>query len=140
MRAVVQRVSEAAVSVGGEEVASIGRGLVVLLGVRRGDGRGEAERMAAKLLALRLFEDGDGRMNLSARDAGAEILCVPNFTIYGDASRGRRPSYAEAAPPEDAEPLYEEVRDALGGKGGVFGARMSVSLANEGPVTLVVEV
>ena len=139
MRALVQRVSEASVTVGGEEVARIGRGLVVLLGVRRGDTDAEADRLAAKLLALRVFEDGDGKMNLSVRDADGELLCVSQFTLYGDTRKGNRPSFVDAAPPEEAEPLYERVRDALGARGGVFGARMAVALVNDGPVTLLLE-
>ena len=107
MRALVQRVSGAAVSVGGEEVARIGRGIVVLLGVHRDDGEAEAERMVRKLLALRVFEDDEGRMNLSVVDSGGETLCVSQFTLYGDARRGNRPSYVAAAPPERAEVLYE---------------------------------
>jgi D-aminoacyl-tRNA deacylase len=139
MRALVQRVSSASVSVGGERVASIGAGLVVLLGVRRGDDREAAERMVRKLLALRVFEDGDGRMNLSAADAGGAFLCVSNFTLYADTRKGNRPSFVEAAPPEDAEPLYELVRDGLKAQGGRFGARMAVELVNDGPVTLLVD-
>jgi D-tyrosyl-tRNA(Tyr) deacylase len=139
VRALVQRVSEASVTAGGEEVARIGRGLVVLLGVRRGDTDAEADRLAAKLLALRVFEDGDGRMNLSVRDAGGELLCVSQFTLYGDTRKGNRPSFVDAAPPEEAEPLYERVRDALGARGGVFGARMAVALVNDGPVTVLLE-
>ena len=139
MRALVQRVSEASVTAGGEEVARIGRGLVVLLGIRRGDTDAEADRLAAKLLALRVFEDGDGRMNLSIRDAGGELLCVSQFTLYGDTRKGNRPSFVDAAPPEEAEPLYERVRSALGAQGGVFGARMAVSLVNDGPVTLLLD-
>ena len=139
MRALVQRVSEASVTVGGEEVARIGRGLVVLLGVRRGDTDADADRLAAKLLALRIFEDGDGKMNLSVRDAGGELLCVSQFTLYGDTRKGNRPSFMDAAPPEEAEPLYERVRDALGARGGVFGARMAVALVNDGPVTVLLE-
>jgi D-aminoacyl-tRNA deacylase len=139
VRALVQRVSEASVTAGGEEVARIGRGLVVLLGVRRGDTDAEADRLAAKLLALRVFEDGDGKMNLSVRDAGGELLCVSQFTLYGDTRKGNRPSFVDAAPPEEAEPLYERVRDALGARGGVFGARMAVALVNDGPVTVLVE-
>jgi D-aminoacyl-tRNA deacylase len=140
MRAVVQRVSSAEVDVNGEQVASIGPGLLVLLGIRVGDDEGAADRLARKVLALRVFEDGDGRMNLSASDVGGEILCVSNFTLYGDTRKGNRPSFVEAAPPAEAEPLYERVRAALGAAGGVFGARMSVSLVNDGPVTLVVDV
>jgi D-tyrosyl-tRNA(Tyr) deacylase len=111
----------------------------VLLGVRRGDTDAEADRLAAKLLALRVFEDGDGKMNLSVRDAGGELLCVSQFTLYGDTRKGNRPSFVDAAPPEEAEPLYERVRDTLGARGGVFGARMAVALVNDGPVTVLVE-
>jgi D-tyrosyl-tRNA(Tyr) deacylase len=132
-------VSEASVSVEGEEVARIGRGLLVLLGVREGDGEADADRLAAKLLALRIFEDGEGKMNRSVADVGGEILCVSNFTLYGDTRKGNRPSFVGAAPPEHAEPLYERVREALGAQGGRFGLRMSVALRNDGPVTLVVE-
>ncbi|MGH2782524.1 MAG: D-aminoacyl-tRNA deacylase [Thermoleophilaceae bacterium] len=139
MRALVQRVSEAAVAVRGEEVARIGVGLLVLLGVREGDGPDEADRIAAKLERLRVFEDGAGRMNLSVRDVGGELLVVSQFTLYGDARRGNRPSFVEAACPEAAEPLYERVRSALGAQGGAFGARMQVSLVNDGPVTLLLE-
>jgi D-aminoacyl-tRNA deacylase len=139
VRALVQRVSEASVEVGGERVSAIGPGLLVLLGVARGDGPEQADRIAAKLLALRVFEDDDGRMNLNVADAGGELLCVSQFTLLGDTRKGNRPSFVGAAPPEVAEPLYERVRDALGAKGGVFGARMRVTLINEGPVTLIVE-
>ena len=139
MRALVQRVSEASVSVDGAEAASIGPGLLVLLGVRRGDGEAEADRIAAKLLALRIFEDGRGKMNRSVGDAGGEVLCVSQFTLYGDTRKGNRPSFVDAAPPQEAEPLYERVRSALGAKGSVFGARMSVALTNDGPVTLLIE-
>jgi len=139
VRALVQRVSQAAVSVDGEEIASIGRGLLVLLGIRRGDGAEEADRIARKLLALRVFEDADGRMNLSVADVDGELLCVSQFTLYGDVRKGNRPSFVDAAPPEEAEPLYDRVREALGARGGRFGARMEVSLVNDGPVTLLVE-
>jgi D-aminoacyl-tRNA deacylase len=139
MRALVQRVSEAAVSVDGEEVARIGPGLLVLLGVRRGDGPGEADRLARKLLALRVFEDDDGRMNRSVGESGGELLCVSQFTLYGDVRKGNRPSFVDAAPPGEAEPLYERMRSALGAAGGVFGAHMEVALVNDGPVTLLVE-
>jgi D-aminoacyl-tRNA deacylase len=127
------------VTVSGEEVARIGRGLLVLLGVRRGDGGDEADRLARKLLALRVFEDAEGRMNLAVGDVGGEILCVSQFTLYGDARKGNRPSFVDAAPPEEAEPLYERVRAATGAQGGVFGARMSVALVNDGPVTLLLD-
>ena len=139
MRALVQRVAEAAVSVDGERISAIGPGLLVLLGVRRGDGTDEADRMARKLLALRVFDDAEGRMNEPLGE-GRGVLCVSQFTLYGDARKGNRPSFVDAAPPEEAEPLYERVRDALGARGGAFGARMEVSLVNDGPVTLLLEV
>jgi D-tyrosyl-tRNA(Tyr) deacylase len=139
VRALVQRVSEAAVEVDGERVAAIGPGLLVLLGVGSGDGEEQADRLARKLLALRIFEDAEGRMNLNLRDAGGELLCVSQFTLYGGTGKGNRPSFVDAARPEQAEPLYERVRAALGAQGGVFGARMQVSLVNDGPVTLLVE-
>jgi D-aminoacyl-tRNA deacylase len=140
VRALVQRVSEAAVEVGGERVAEIGPGLLVLLGVKQGDGPDQADRLAGKLLTLRIFEDQDGRMNLNVKEAGGEVLCVSQFTLYADTRKGNRPSFVEAAPPEEAEPLYERVREALGAQGGSFGARMAVSLVNDGPVTVMVEV
>ena len=139
MRALIQRVSHASVRVEGEEIARIGRGLVVLLGVHRDDDEAAADRLAQKLLALRIFDDQDGRMNRSVADVEGGVLCVSQFTLYGDARRGNRPSFVEAAPPELAEPLYERVRAALGAQGGRFGARMAVELVNEGPVTLLVE-
>jgi D-aminoacyl-tRNA deacylase len=139
MRALVQRVSSASVTVGGERVAAIGPGLLVLLGVRSEDAEEQADRVARRLLALRIFDDEEGRMNRSVADMGGEIICVSQFTLYGDARRGNRPSYVDAAPPAHAEPLYERVRSALGAQGGRFGARMSVELVNDGPVTLLVE-
>ena len=139
MRALVQRVSQASVTVEGDEVTRIGAGLLVLLGVRRGDGPDQADRLARKLLALRVFEDAEGKMNLSVGEAGGEVLCVSQFTLYGDARKGNRPSFIDAAPPEEAEPLYERVRAALGAQGGVFGGRMAVLLVNDGPVTLMLE-
>jgi D-tyrosyl-tRNA(Tyr) deacylase len=139
MRALVQRVSRAAVSVDGERVAEIGPGMLVLLGVRRGDGEEQADRIARKLLALRVFEDAEGKMNLSVGDVGGQVLCVSQFTLYGDARKGNRPSFVDAAPPEEAEALYERVRQALGAEGGRFGARMAVELVNDGPVTLLLE-
>jgi D-tyrosyl-tRNA(Tyr) deacylase len=139
MRAVVQRVSRASVSVEGREAAAIAHGLLVLLGIGREDDEATADRMADKLLALRVFEDADGRMNVNVRDAGGAVLCVSNFTVYGDARRGNRPSYTEAAAPEPAQKLYERVRERLGAQGGVFGAKMAVELENDGPVTLVVD-
>ena len=140
MRAVVQRVSSASVTVEGEEVAAIGKGLLVLLGVHREDGEEEADRLASKLLALRIFGDEGGRMNLSLREVRGEVLCVSQFTLYGDVRRGNRPSFAEAAGRDEAEALYELVREALGARGGRFGARMEVALVNDGPVTLLVDV
>lgn len=139
MRALVQRVSSASVSVGDEPVASIGPGLLVLVGVRRGDTDEDADRIARKVRALRIFDDAGGRMNRSVTDVGGEILCVSQFTLYGDARRGNRPSYTEAAPPEEAEQLYERLRSSLDAAGGRFAARMSVELVNDGPVTLLVE-
>ena len=139
MRALVQRVSGASVTVDGERVAEIGAGMLVLLGVRRGDAPEQADRLASKLLALRIFDDDEGRMNRSVVDVGGEVLCVSQFTLYGDARKGNRPSFVDAAPPEEAEPLYERVRAGLGAQGGRFGARMAVELANDGPVTLMVE-
>jgi D-aminoacyl-tRNA deacylase len=139
MRAIVQRVSSASVTVDGETVASIGRGLMVLLGVREGDGVAEADKLAAKLEGLRVFEDGEGKMNLSVRDVDGQLLVVSNFTLYADTRRGNRPSFVDAARPEVAEPLVERVRAALEAEGGRFGARMAVELVNDGPVTLVID-
>jgi D-tyrosyl-tRNA(Tyr) deacylase len=139
VRALVQRVSQAAVSVDGEEVSRIGPGLLVLLGVKVGDTAEQADRIAAKLRRLRVFEDEAGRMNLSVEDTGGEVLCVSQFTLYGDVRKGNRPSFVEAATPELAEPLYERVRKAVGAQGGAFGARMEVTLVNDGPVTVLVE-
>ncbi len=137
MRALVQRVTRAAVRVEGCEVASIGPGLLVLLGIAHGDDSAAAERLAAKVRALRVFADAEGRMNepLGKR----EILCVSQFTLYGDAARGNRPSFAAAAAPAHAEPLYERFCDRAAAKRGVFGARMDVELVNDGPVTLLLE-
>jgi D-tyrosyl-tRNA(Tyr) deacylase len=132
-------VSRASVTVDGDEVSTIGRGLVVLLGVHRDDDSESANRIVRKLLALRVFEDEAGKMNLAAADADAEFLCVSNFTLYGDTRKGNRPSFVDAAPPEVAKPLYEAVREGLGAAGGRFGARMAVELVNDGPVTLMVE-
>ena len=137
MRALVQRVSRASVEVGGEGVAEIGPGLLVLLGVHGTDSVREADWLAAKVRALRIFADAGGRMNEPLGDR--EVLCVSQFTLYGDARRGNRPSYIEAARPERAEPLYERFCDLLGAKRGVFGADMQVKLVNDGPVTLLLE-
>ena len=138
MRALVQRVTRAAVRVDGVEVAAIGPGLLVLLGVGGGDGEDEADRLADKVRALRLFDDVDGRMNEPLGDR--ELLCVSQFTLYGEVSRGNRPSWAAAARPELAEPLYQRFCRRLGAAQGDFGARMQVELTGDGPVTLMVEV
>jgi D-tyrosyl-tRNA(Tyr) deacylase len=137
MRALVQRVTRAAVRVDGQVVAQIGPGLLVLLGVTHDDDEAGAVRLAAKVRALRVFADADGRMNepLGDRDA----LVVSQFTLYGDTRKGNRPSYVAAAPGDVAEPLYERFRAELGAQGGVFGAHMEVELVNDGPVTLLLE-
>jgi D-tyrosyl-tRNA(Tyr) deacylase len=137
MRALVQRVTRASVSVGGETVAAIGPGLLVLLGVTATDLAADADRLADKVRALRVFDDAAGRMNEPLGER--EVLCVSQFTLYGDARRGNRPSYIAAARPELAEPLYERVAERLGASRGVFGARMAVELVNDGPVTLMLE-
>jgi D-tyrosyl-tRNA(Tyr) deacylase len=137
MRALVQRVSRAAVDVDGERVAAIGPGLLVLLGVTHGDTESQARWLAAKVRALRVFSDADGRMNEPLGDR--ELLCVSQFTLYGDVRRGNRPSYVEAAPPEIARPLYERFCELTGAQRGVFGAHMVVELVNDGPVTLMLE-
>jgi D-aminoacyl-tRNA deacylase len=138
-------VSRARVTVGDEEVGAIGAGLCVLVGVTHEDGSTEATRLADKIWGLRIFDDADGVMNVSARDMGAEILVVSQFTLYGDTSRGRRPSWIAAARPEVAEPLVDEVVAALRALGapvatGRFRADMQVELVNDGPVTLVLDV
>lgn len=137
MRALVQRVSEASVIVAGERIAAIGPGLLVLLGICHEDDAATADRLARKLRALRVFPDAEGRMNeaLGAR----EVLVVSQFTLYGDVTKGNRPSCVAAAPPEHAEPLYERLADALGAQRGRFGAHMEVALINDGPVTVLVE-
>jgi len=138
MRALVQRVSRAAVDVGGERVAEIGPGLLVLLGITHDDAPAHADRLADKVTALRVFPDDDGVMNLPLGDR--EVLCVSQFTLYGDTRKGNRPAYVAAARPEHAEPLYERFCERLGARRGVFGARMDVELVNDGPVTLLLEV
>lgn len=138
MRALVQRVSRAAVRVGGEEIAAIGPGLLVLLGVTHGDDEGAADRLADKVRALRIFEDADGKMNDAL--AEREVLCVSQFTLYGDTRKGNRPSFVGAAAPQIAEPLYERFCERLGARRGRFGAHMDVELVNDGPVTLLLEV
>jgi D-tyrosyl-tRNA(Tyr) deacylase len=144
MRAVIQRVSEASVTVAGEVVGQIGRGLLVLLGVGRGDGPTEAAFLAEKIAGMRIFPDDEGRFNRSALDIGGAALVVSQFTLYGDTRRGRRPSFSDAAPPEAAAPLVEEFAAALRRQGivvatGSFGAYMQVALVNDGPVTLILD-
>jgi D-tyrosyl-tRNA(Tyr) deacylase len=137
MRALVQRVSRAAVRVDGEQVSAIGPGLLVLLGVGHGDDAATGDRLADKVRALRVFEDADGRMNEALGER--EVLCVSQFTLYADTRRGNRPGFGDAAPPELAEALYERFADRLGAARGVFGAHMEVELVNDGPVTLLLE-
>jgi D-tyrosyl-tRNA(Tyr) deacylase len=138
MRALVQRVARAHVDVGGETVAAIGPGLLVLLGVTHDDTEQACDRLADKVRALRVFPDADGRMN-EPLGADREVLVISQFTLYGDARKGNRPSYVDAARPEHAEPLYERFADRLGAQRGVFGADMQVTLTNDGPVTLLLE-
>ena len=137
MRALVQRVSRASVAVDGSEVAAIGPGLLILLGIAPADTEDAAVRLATKVRGLRIFDDPNGRMNepLGEREA----LCVSQFTLYASTQKGNRPSFAGAAPPEVAEPLYEHFCELLGARHGVFGARMAVELVNDGPVTLMLE-
>jgi D-tyrosyl-tRNA(Tyr) deacylase len=137
VRALVQRVTRAAVRVDGALVAEIGPGLLVLLGVTHDDDETKADRLADKVRALRVFPDADGRMNEPL--AEREVLAVSQFTLYGDTRKGNRPSYVAAAPPELAEPLYERFRERLDAQGGVFGAHMDVELVNDGPVTVLLE-
>jgi D-tyrosyl-tRNA(Tyr) deacylase len=144
MRLVIQRVSSAAVRVAGETVGAIGRGLLVLVGVERGDAPAAAAAAAEKLAGLRVFEDPAGRMNLDAAAAGGGFLVVSQFTLAGSLARGRRPSFDRAAPPEDAAPLVDALVEALRGRGcqvatGRFRAHMEVELVNDGPVTLVAD-
>ena len=139
MRALVQRVSRASVRVNGEVVGSIGPGLLVLLGVTHDDTPAVADKLADKLLKLRVFPDADGRMD-EPLGPDRQVLCISQFTLYGDVRKGNRPSYVAAAPPELAEPLYERMCEALGAERGAFGAHMEVELLNDGPVTLMVEV
>lgn len=144
MRAVVQRVKRASVTVGGETIARIDRGFLILLGVAKGDSEEEARWLARKCAGLRVFEDDAGLMNLGLADVGGRAIVVSQFTLYGDVSRGKRPSFTDSAPPEIAEPLYEAFVGAMRGEGvdvatGKFQAKMMVELANDGPVTLIIE-
>jgi D-aminoacyl-tRNA deacylase len=137
VRALVQRVSQAAVDVEGERVAQIGAGMLVLLGVRRGDSAEGADRLADTVRALRIFDDAEGRMNEPLGER--QVLCVSQFTLYGETRKGNRPSYIEAAPAAEAEPLYDRFCERLGATKGVFGTCMGVALVNDGPVTLMLE-
>jgi D-tyrosyl-tRNA(Tyr) deacylase len=144
MRAVVQRVREARVTVAGETVAAMGEGVLALVGVARGDDTGDAQALADKLAHLRIFEDGEGRMNRSLLETGGTLGVVSQFTLLGDARKGRRPSFTEAAPPDQAEPLLEALVSAARAAGvpvvtGRFRARMEVSLVNAGPVTILLD-
>ena len=139
MRALIQRVSRASVDVDGTRHAEIGPGLLVLLGITNEDTEKDADKLADKVRALRVFPDEHGVMNLPLGD-DREVLCVSQFTLYGDTRRGNRPAYVAAARPEHAEPLYERFCDRLAAQRGVFGAHMDVELVNDGPVTLLIEV
>jgi D-tyrosyl-tRNA(Tyr) deacylase len=144
MRVVLQRVSKASVVIGGRAAGAIGRGFCLLVGFTHGDGDEQVDWMAEKVAGLRLFSDAEGRMNLGPADVGGEMLVVSQFTLYGDAAKGRRPSFIDAARPETAVPLYEGFVAALRGRGltvatGEFGADMQVSLVNDGPVTLILD-
>jgi D-aminoacyl-tRNA deacylase len=139
VRALVQRVSRASVDADGRRVAEIGPGLLVLLGITHDDTAADADRLADKVRALRIFPDAEGRMNEPLGD-DREVLCVSQFTLYGDARKGNRPAYVAAARPEQAQPLYERFCDRLSAQRGVFGAYMDVELINDGPVTLLLEV
>ena len=144
MKAVLQRVARASVRVGDEVVGEIGQGLLVLLGVARGDGAEQAARLAAKTARLRVFEDAAGRFDRSLLDTDGEVLVVSQFTLLGDTAKGNRPSFTDAAPPAEAEPLYEAFCAELRALGvrvetGRFGARMAVDLVNDGPVTLTLD-
>jgi|KBSMisStaDraftv2_1062788.scaffolds.fasta_scaffold1256222_1 D-tyrosyl-tRNA(Tyr) deacylase len=144
VRALVQRVSQASVEVAGDRVSEIGPGLLVLVAAGPGDGPEQAAWMAGKIARLRILPDDEGRMNRSVLDTGGEVLAVSQFTLYGDASRGNRPGFTGAAPPEEAEVLVDQFADALRQLGvpvrqGVFGAHMQVALVNDGPVTIWLE-
>jgi len=145
VRIVLQRVSEASVTVEGERISGIGAGLLLLVGVADGDGENEADWLAQKISGLRIFNDEEGKMNLSVRDVGGEVLAVSQFTLLADTRKGKRPSFVHAAPPEEAEPLFDYFCERLRAEGvgpverGSFGAMMRVALVNEGPVTIILE-
>lgn len=143
-RVVAQRVRSASVTIGDRRVGSIGVGLAILLGIRRGDGEMEVTRLADKLAVMRIFDDQDGKMNLAASDVGGSMLVVSQFTLYADSRKGRRPSFTESAPTDLAEPLYERFASRLSDLGypverGEFGAHMIVAMENDGPVTIVLD-
>ena len=145
MRIVLQRVRNASVTIGGEKISEIGPGLLLLVGVARGDGEAEADWLAEKVAGLRIFGDENGKMNLGVREVGGEVLAVSQFTLIADTRKGKRPSFVGAAPPDEAERLFayfcERLREAGVGavKTGSFGAMMDVALVNDGPVTIVLE-
>lgn len=144
MRAVIQRVSRASVVVDGRIEGQIGAGLLVLLGVAKGDGAPDVQYMVEKIATLRVFGDPQGKMNLSLGEVGGAVLIVSQFTLVGDTDKGRRPGFDKAAPPDTARTLYDQVVDGLKGRGlrvetGLFGARMQVSLENDGPVTFILD-
>lgn len=145
MKAVIQRVSSAYVQVDGKKVGAINKGLLVLLGIHQNDTDVELKWMSDKILKLRIFEDSDEKMNLSVSDVEGEILVVSQFTLYGDAKKGTRPSFIESARPEKAEPMYDRLVNYLRDNSdlkvetGIFGAMMEVSLVNDGPVTIILE-
>ncbi len=145
MRIVLQRVKNASVTVGGEKISEIGPGLLLLVGVARGDGEAEADWLAEKVAGLRIFGDENGKMNLGVRDVGGEVLAVSQFTLIADTRKGKRPSFVGAAPPEEAERLFDHFCERLRQAGvesvktGSFGAMMDVALVNDGPVTIVLE-
>lgn len=145
MKAVVQRVKRTALTVGGERISEIPFGLTVFLGVKSGDTQAQADYLTKKIANLRIFEDENGKMNLSVKDVGGEVLLVSQFTLYGDASHGNRPSFTLAERPEKAQPLYEYAVNALRAQGvtvktGVFGADMKIKQYNDGPVTILLEI
>jgi D-tyrosyl-tRNA(Tyr) deacylase len=144
MRLVIQRVTEASVTVSGSTVGSIGRGLVVLIGIAKDDTESDADYLIDKVLGLRIFPDADGKMNLNVKDAGGALLLISQFTLYGDCTRGRRPSFDQAAPPGRAAVLYNHFvetaeKRGVGTAAGVFQAHMQVSLINDGPVTILMD-
>ena len=145
MKIVLQRIKNASVTVNGEEISGIGPGLLLLVGIARGDGEAEADWLVEKVAGLRVFADDEGKMNLDVREAGGEILAVSQFTLLADTRKGKRPSFVEAAPPEEAEMLFDYFCEKLREAGvasvetGSFGAMMDVSLVNEGPVTIILE-